>query len=180
MSKSLETIQNDPKTSRTGTKWTEDEESQIQDCIQKGMEYDQIALKFQRTINSVKSRMMEIYIEKVLDQDLILEEVSTLLHIPMDLLTVAKRRYESKMVPKKKRNTSLPVDAKTAPPQQQAPQQQAPKQQAPKQQAPKQQAPKQQTPKQQTPKQQASKQQDLKYMPILVEIRDYLKILVDK
>jgi hypothetical protein len=162
MSQMLTTLQNDPKTSRTGTKWAADEEQQILDSIQSGMEYEQIALKLQRTVNSVKSRMMENHIRKVIAQEMTLEEVSLLLKIPMDLLTVAKRRYEAKATPRT-RDRKQPATKETP-------------ERQPSQQQPQRNKPTNTKPKNTKPK----PDQELKYMPILVEIRDYLKTLVDK
>ena len=144
MNPTLDKLQNDPKTARTGTKWTDDEENKILEYLQADMDYEQIALKLQRSVNSVKSRIMETYIKKVIKQEMILEEVSTLLHIPIDLLTIAKRRYENKQVPASQRKPKVKLT---------------------------------ELPKSPVKKQPVS---DLKCIPILEEIRDYLKILADK
>ena len=65
--------------------------------IKKGYDYDKIASEHQRTVNAIKSHIMDMHVKKVLDQEMTLEDASALVKIPLDEFTRHKAKFEKKM-----------------------------------------------------------------------------------
>lgn len=131
----LSEIRKNPDTERAGFKWTDEEDKELLDHLQKGMEYDKIAGEHHRTENGVKTRIMELHIKKVLNQEMTMDEASALIRVPMDVLEAFRRRFEKKLELKETKREKASVKTNTP---------------------------------------------NDSYSAILTEIRDYLKILVDK
>lgn len=90
----LAVLREDPKTGRVGTNWTPEEDTLLLGQVKDGLDYDQIALEHQRTSNSVKTRVVEIYLKKIANNELTLEEASIAVRLPAPMFTAAKRRRE--------------------------------------------------------------------------------------
>jgi hypothetical protein len=144
----LDEIRQNPTTGRVGLKWTDDEDKELLSQLQQGMEYGQIATLHQRTENGVKTRVMEIHLKKVLNQEMTMEEASALLRVPNTAFEAFRHRYEKKQAFKEERQRNpRPPKTETAPKPTTAP---------------------------------VKGNTSAPYLPILIEIRDYLKVLVDK
>jgi hypothetical protein len=98
----LSVLREDPKTSRVGTNWTPDEDTSLFDQVKQGMDYEKIALEHQRTTNSVKTRVVELYLKKIANKELTLEEASEAVHLPVTHFTAAQRRREQRHEIRKK------------------------------------------------------------------------------
>jgi predicted HTH domain antitoxin len=91
----LAVLREDPKTSRVGTNWTPEEDTTLLDQVNvQQMDYDKIAVEHQRTSNSVKTRVIEIYLKKIVNKEVTLEEASETVRLPVAMFTAAQRRRE--------------------------------------------------------------------------------------
>lgn len=126
-----------PDTARFMYKWTEEEDSKLMEQAIAGIDPVDIAKKHQRTIGSIKSRIMKNALNMMKEKDLPLEYVASLIHISAEDFDNYKQREEKRSItPKIASKVKKPQEIDTVP-------------------------------------------YD-KFMGILTEIRDYLKIIAEK
>lgn len=92
----LNALREQPDTARAGVKWTEEENNQLMKEVMDGMDLDEVAMKHQRTITGVKSRVMTNTLTMMKDRDLTLQDVAKLVHISEDELENHRQRQENK------------------------------------------------------------------------------------
>jgi|TARA_B110000259_G_scaffold171834_1_gene203691 hypothetical protein len=99
----IKALRENEETSRAGLKWTVEEDEQLMKYAIEGMVLDDIALKHQRTVGSIKSRVISNGLNMMTDKNLTLEEVSNIIHISEEELDQYKQRYDE--MPAKKSTT---------------------------------------------------------------------------
>ena len=144
---------------RVGFRWTDEEDTELLKNLNQNLDYETIAAEHHRTVNGVKTRLTEIYFKKIQNQELSMDEASTILKIPKGVLESFKRKYEKKLVSieRRKHSTTASAPASLSVTKRVS-------------------VPKLAT----APKYGAVPPINPQYMAILTEIRDYLKILADK
>jgi hypothetical protein len=91
----IKILQQNPKTSAVGSKWTREEEQKMLDSINKGMSFENIALEHKRTINGILCRINEISV-RFLKEGFPIEEVAMKVNLSPDKIEIAKVKIEAK------------------------------------------------------------------------------------
>lgn len=89
-------LREQPDTARAGLKWTEEENEQLMKEVIDGIDLNEIAKKHQRTLSGIKQRIMNNALTMAETQEITLQDVSELLHIPMVDLENHKKKQERK------------------------------------------------------------------------------------
>ena len=91
----IKNLQQNPKTSSVGSKWTQEEEQKMLDSINKGMSFENIALEHKRTINGILCKINEISV-RFLEEGFPIEEVALKVNLSPDKIEIAKAKIEAK------------------------------------------------------------------------------------
>jgi len=93
---SLAKLREQPETARAGLKWTEDENDQLMKDVMDGMDFNEVAKKYQRTLIGIKSRVMTNALTMMNDRDLTIQDVAKLVHISEDEIEYFRQTQEYK------------------------------------------------------------------------------------
>lgn len=91
----IKNLQQNPKTSAVGSRWTREEEQKMLDSISKGISFENIALEHKRTINGILCRINEISV-RFLEEGFPIEEVSMKVNLSPEKIEIAKVKIEAK------------------------------------------------------------------------------------
>jgi hypothetical protein len=91
----IKNLQQNPKTSAVGSKWTREEEQKMLDSINKGLSFENIALEHKRTINGILYKINEISV-RFLEEGFPIEEVAMKVNLSPDKIEIAKVKIEAK------------------------------------------------------------------------------------
>lgn len=89
-------LRENPDTARAGMNWTDEENAELMKRATSNMQIKDIAFLHKRTIGGIKSRIMLNALDMVKDNNMTLEDVSKLVHIPLQMLEKYKKRQDDK------------------------------------------------------------------------------------
>lgn len=92
----LSALREDPNTAHFGMKWTEEEDVKLMNHATSNMDMENIAKAHKRTISSVKSRIMSNALSMMETNGMTLDEISRHVHIPPEELREHKKMNDQK------------------------------------------------------------------------------------
>lgn len=94
------------KPNKSGKKWTEFDHNQLLDLIEKDYTIEDIALKLERTVAAIKTKLLKETYELINQGDWTIEELSDRFNLPaLEILRYQVHEDEMKMNPPQKRTT---------------------------------------------------------------------------
>ena len=88
----IKQLKEQPETAAAGTKWTAIEETQLIDSLSNGKDIDDIAKEHKRTVGGIKSRMKEIAVRMLDNNETSIEEVCKKLRLTSEEIEDAQKR----------------------------------------------------------------------------------------
>jgi hypothetical protein len=91
----IKNLQQNPKTSAVGSKWTREEEQKLLNSISNAIPITDIALEHKRTINGILYKINEISV-RFLEEGFPIEEVAMKVNLSPDKIEINKAKIEAK------------------------------------------------------------------------------------
>ena len=92
----VKNLQQNPKTSAVGSKWTREEEQKLLESIHKGISFEHIALEHKRTINGILCKINDISV-RFLEEGFPIEEIAMRVNLSTEKIEVAKEKAKARL-----------------------------------------------------------------------------------
>jgi len=97
MYQSMQALKQNPETENLGKKWSEEEINDLLSAIKDGSSLDELALEHKRTINSIRTKLLNIADHYITDKKMDINEVSKIVKMPV----IKINEFLLKKLPKK-------------------------------------------------------------------------------